>query len=82
MAVSNSIVANSIYGIYSNSGSIALSHNNVWGNSSGDYSGVTPDANSISANPLFVSTSNFRLTGYSPARHAASMAPRTLAPCP
>ncbi|AKJ02076.1 Putative immunogloblin [Archangium gephyra] len=78
LSLQNSIVSsNGNTGVYrfisgTSTGTVSLSHNDVWNNVSGDYSGVTADANSFSANPLFVSSSNFRLTSYSPARKAAS----------
>ncbi|WP_224371645.1 beta strand repeat-containing protein [Hyalangium versicolor] len=71
----NIISSNSGWGLTFSSSSYpsrSIHHNNVWGNSSGNHSNVSPGTGSISANPLFVSTSNFRITEYSPARQAAS----------
>ncbi|MBU1896976.1 right-handed parallel beta-helix repeat-containing protein [Myxococcota bacterium] len=50
-----------------------LSHNDVWNNASNtrNYTGVNPDAGSISINPLYVSDADLRLTANSPAINAA-----------
>ena len=76
LTLKNSIVVNNSYGIsrsYSYSGAMALSHNDVWNNTNGNYyNNVTEGTNSLSTNPLFVSSSNFRLTSRSPVRKAAS----------
>lgn len=68
-AISNTIVANNAnYGIYRSAGAPMLAHNDVWGNTGGDYSGVTTGTNSISADPHFAADAayNLRLTGVSP----------------
>jgi hypothetical protein len=53
--VSNCILASNAAGIMVESGTATLSHNNVW--STGDnYTGTSPDAYSISADPLFVNS--------------------------
>ncbi|OJT26903.1 hypothetical protein BO221_02520 [Archangium sp. Cb G35] len=52
-------------------GTMTLAYNNLWNNTLGNYSEIPPDASSRSFPPLFVSSSNFRLTRYSPARKAA-----------
>lgn len=46
-----------------------LRYNNVWNNSAGGYSGVTPGEGSISADPLYADTSavDYRLLVHSPA---------------
>jgi MYXO-CTERM domain-containing protein len=74
VTLQNSIVTgNAAYGLYRvNGGTVTLSYNDVWGNVSSDYTGVSAGPNSFSFNPLFVSSSNFRLTSYSPARKAGS----------
>ena len=70
--VRNSIVTGHSYGFYRGSGTLTLSHNDVWSNSSGDYSNTSAGPNSLSTNPLFVSSTNPRPTSYSPVRKAAS----------
>jgi Disaggregatase related len=50
----------------STGGSSTLDHNDVWGNTGGDYSGVTKGKNSISVDPQFVSTSDWHLKSGSP----------------
>ncbi|AKT39086.1 DUF4215 domain-containing protein [Chondromyces crocatus] len=75
--VTNSIVTANSVGInrYTVSGNAAVNvtHSNVWGNSSSDYSGAGGGTGSLSANPLYVSApSNLRITANSPARFAAS----------
>ncbi|HEX8434529.1 right-handed parallel beta-helix repeat-containing protein, partial [Archangium sp.] len=54
------------------SDTLTLSHNNVWNNSTANYSNVLEGPDSFSANPLFVAYNDFRITSASPARHAAS----------
>ena len=76
VTVQDSIIVGHSYGIYRASGSgyadlVTLSHNDVYNNSSGNYSGIPAGTDSFSANPLFVA-SEYRLTAYSPARHAAA----------
>ncbi|MDC0711625.1 hypothetical protein POL68_24365 [Stigmatella sp. ncwal1] len=72
----NIISSNSGWGLHFSSSttpSRSIHHNDVWGNSSGNYySTVSPGTGSISANPLFVSSSNFTLQETSPCRNAAS----------
>jgi parallel beta-helix repeat protein len=59
----NIVVDNNQYGI--NAGALTeASYNDVWGNTAGNYNGgVSAGTGSISADPLFVSTSKFHLKG-------------------
>lgn len=71
MRVRNSIVANNGgYGIYEvgTANSASMTNNDVWNNASGNYYQVTPDASSLSAEPLFinVATTNYHLRPASP----------------
>ncbi|MET0404765.1 MAG: right-handed parallel beta-helix repeat-containing protein [Cystobacter sp.] len=68
------VISNGRYGFFRKNfdGTVSLSHNNFWNNTDGDYANEFPGAASISANPLFVSASNLRLTSFSPGRRAAS----------
>jgi MYXO-CTERM domain-containing protein len=68
--VKNSNLTNNSYGAYRSTGSITVSHSNVWGNTSGDYYGASAGTGCLSSNPLYVSTSNLRLTSNSPSRFA------------
>ena len=72
LTVRDSIVAqNTDYGIYHASGSaITVTNSDVWGNNPANYVGAAAGAASFSSNPLFVSSSNLRLTSNSPARFA------------
>ena len=66
--VRNSIVTGGTYGIRRISGSfISVFYSDVWGNSI-NFQGVSPGTGTISANPLYVSATNLRLTENSPAR--------------
>src|SRR5262249_47022989 len=47
-------------------------HNDVWSHLIADYNNGSAGTGSFSANPLFVSASNLRITEYSPARLMAS----------
>lgn len=49
----------------------SLAYNNLWNNKLGNYSGIPEDLSGYSFDPLFVSSSNLRITRYSPARKAA-----------
>jgi cysteine-rich repeat protein/parallel beta-helix repeat protein len=67
--VKNSIITNQSYGIYrSGNATVNVSYSDLWQNTSGN-SGVTLAASCFSANPLYVSLSNPRLTSNSPARY-------------
>lgn len=71
----NVVTSNSSYGVYRNStnGSVNVNYNNSWDNRSTDFHGnVTMGTGNFSANPLYVSQSNLRLTENSPARFASS----------
>jgi hypothetical protein len=48
-------------------GTSTHTHNLVYGNVTGDFSGTTAGAGEISVDPLFVSTSDYHLTQPSPA---------------
>jgi cysteine-rich repeat protein/parallel beta-helix repeat protein len=69
ITVKNSIVTNALYGLYRNDSSTwNVTYSNVWNNSSANYSSVSPGTNTISSNPLYVSTTDLRLTSNSPSR--------------
>ncbi|WP_224244180.1 beta strand repeat-containing protein [Hyalangium gracile] len=71
----NIIAANGQYGLsfYNpTTPTRVVHHNDVWNHSASDYTNVAEGTGGISANPLFVSSTNFRITEYSPARLAAS----------
>ncbi len=74
--VDNIITNSNGYGVrfYSTtSPSRSVHHNNVWSNSSGNYSGASAGAGSLSINPLYVSPGfNYTLQETSPCRNAAS----------
>jgi uncharacterized repeat protein (TIGR01451 family) len=51
----NNVIVSHTYGIYNaGSGSPDVTYNDVWGNSVGDYYGLTPGTGNISSNPWFV----------------------------
>jgi hypothetical protein len=54
----NNIVVSHTIGISGTTTTATLSHNDVWGNSEANYSGVAPGTNDISADPLFVDPGN------------------------
>ena len=70
--VKNTIVTNhTSYGVYRGStykATLSLTNSNVWGN--GTNTNGSLGTGSFSANPLYVSSSNLRLTSNSPARFA------------
>jgi cysteine-rich repeat protein len=70
LTVRNSIVSNhGVNGILrANLGTVAVSHTNVW---QGGSSGTTTGPGMLSANPLYVSAGNRRLTSNSPCRFAS-----------
>jgi cysteine-rich repeat protein/parallel beta-helix repeat protein len=69
ITVKNSIVTGSSYGLYrSDSSSWSVTYSNVWNNTSANYSSVSAGTNTISANPLYVSATDLRLTSNSPSR--------------
>ncbi|HVK65357.1 MAG TPA: right-handed parallel beta-helix repeat-containing protein, partial [Polyangium sp.] len=75
VTVTNSIVTNTSYGIYREVGggpsSVTVTYSDVWGNGT-NYAGTSAGTGSILANPLYVSSSNLRLTSNSPARFASA----------
>ncbi len=71
--VTDSIVTNHSYGVYrGDSSSVATTYSDVWNNSSGDFIGTSAGTGTISSNPLYVSTTDLRLTANSPARFGAA----------
>jgi hypothetical protein len=77
MRVMNSIVAfNGKYGIYRPEDDYVFTNNNVYGNAT-NYYNCTPDAGSISADPLFVNAaaSDYRLAKGSPSIDAGTNMP-------
>src|SRR5690606_7769573 len=66
LEVVNSIVTNSTYyGIERSGGTASVSYSNVWGNGT-NYRGTVTTTSTFSANPLYVSATNLRLTSNSP----------------
>jgi beta propeller repeat protein len=70
----NNIVVSHTIGISGTTTAATLSHNDVWGNSEANYSGVAPGTNDISADPLFVDPDNndYHLRWGSPAIDAGT----------
>lgn len=69
--IANNIISHNTGGILRGNGSgVTLSHNDVWSNSGYDYTNLTPDAGSISQDPLFVSQTTYALSDTSPCRDA------------
>jgi len=67
--IANSIITNQSYGVYrGDSASWSVTYSNVWNNSSNNYVGVSAGTGTISANPLYVSATDLRLTSNSPSR--------------
>ncbi|MGA9351689.1 MAG: choice-of-anchor Q domain-containing protein, partial [Anaerolineae bacterium] len=58
IGITNNIVVSHTIGISSTATTATLSHNDVWGNSTANYSGVAPGTDDISADPLFVDPAN------------------------
>ncbi|AKT39088.1 DUF4215 domain-containing protein [Chondromyces crocatus] len=73
-AVRNSIVTNNGNGIFryitSGNPTVNVTYSDVWSNTT-NYTNVTEGTGTFSANPLYVSASNLRLTSNSPARFAS-----------
>jgi len=66
----NNVIVSHTYGIYNaGSGTPDVTYNDVWGNSVGDYFGVTPGAGNIASDPRFVDPDSwdYHLWLYSPA---------------
>jgi len=61
VSVANCIVVNNAYGIRAYYGQITTTYSNVWGNSTADYSYASSGTGCISANPQFVSSSDYHL---------------------
>ena len=60
-------IVNQSYGIYrGDTATVTSAYSNVWNNSSGNYSGVSPGTGSISQPPQFVSATDLRLQATSP----------------
>ena len=79
----NSLVTNNAaYGVYRSAGMVTVNvtYSDVWGNGT-NYTNVTAGIGSFTANPLYVSSSNLRLTSNSPARFAGD-AGQDLGPLP
>ncbi|MFO0598045.1 MAG: hypothetical protein U0228_22275 [Myxococcaceae bacterium] len=75
VGVTNSVLTGNTYGLYrSNTILIGNSNDDVWGNSSANYSSTTAGTGNITANPLYVGsgTTPYRLTSNSPARKSDS----------
>ena len=71
VALRNSNVTQNGTGVFrggSGAATVQATFNNVWGNASTNYSGTSPGGGSISANPLYVSSTHLRLTSNSPSR--------------
>ncbi|HMR76354.1 MAG TPA: right-handed parallel beta-helix repeat-containing protein, partial [Polyangiaceae bacterium] len=71
--VKNSVITNhTSYGVYRGGSSypatVTITYSNIWGN--GTNTNASMGTGAFSANPLYVSTSNLRLTSNSPARFA------------
>ena len=61
------------YGFYrSSSGTLTITNCDVWANASGNYFGASAGTGTFSANPLYVSGTNRRLTSNSPARFSGT----------
>ncbi|GAB4205813.1 MAG: hypothetical protein OHK0013_21940 [Sandaracinaceae bacterium] len=76
-ATSNLTVTDSIItgctddGIDLDGGAASVTYSNVWGNGT-NYEGVSAGTGTLSANPLFVGGTNYRLTSNSPSRFSGS----------
>ncbi len=69
ITVKNSIITGSSYGVYrGDSASWSVTYSTVWANGSGNYVNVSAGTNTQSANPLYVSATDLRLTSNSPSR--------------
>ncbi|MCE9573577.1 MAG: right-handed parallel beta-helix repeat-containing protein, partial [Deltaproteobacteria bacterium] len=73
VTVANSIITNhTAYGVArSDSSTVTTTYSDVWNNSSANFLGGT-QSNNLASNPLFVSSTNLRLTSNSPARFGTS----------
>jgi cysteine-rich repeat protein/parallel beta-helix repeat protein len=70
--VKSSIITNTSYGVYrGDSASWSVTYSNVWNNSSSNNYNVTLGANTQTSNPLYVSSTDLRLTSNSPSRFGA-----------
>ena len=73
LTITNSIVANNgDDGIDADAGSITHTYNLVYGNSGLDFEGTSLSTGEISDDPLFVSSTDYRITLLSPARNAGT----------
>ncbi len=76
VTLSNNLITENWRGTYRNTsayGTVHVLYNGAWGNHYTDFhSNLTLDDGNFSANPIYVSQSNLRLTRNSPARFASS----------
>ncbi len=74
VSVRNSIVTQQAYGVYRSTSAgfpvVNVTYSDVWGNTTADYTSVSAGTGTQTANPLYVSNTNLRLTVNSPARFA------------
>ena len=72
VTIRDSIVTNHSYGVYRSTGAgsttVNVTYTDVWNNSSANYTNASGGTGTFSSNPLYVSTTNLRLTSNSPAR--------------
>jgi MYXO-CTERM domain-containing protein len=72
ITITDTIVTNTLYGVYRNdAATISVTQSNVWNNTT-NFLNVASGAGTISANPLYVSATDLRLTSNSPSRFTAS----------
>jgi cysteine-rich repeat protein len=70
--VVGSIITNHSYGVYrGDSASWSVTYSNVWNNTSNNFVSVSQGTGTIIANPLYVSSTDLRLTSNSPSRFGA-----------
>ena len=81
LSVTNSILANNgAYGLSYTSGTITHTYNLIWGNTNGDYEGLSADPTEISGDPEFenIFLFDYHLTAASPAVDAGANAAGTI----
>lgn len=59
--IKNNQIVNGQFGIHNTNGLVTALYNNVWNNTSGNYSNAVAGTGSISQNPQFVSGTDFKL---------------------